>query len=576
MDQIAFLTQRVWRLEQELARLKGEPLESIVPEAPAASQTPSEAARPAAAIAAGPSPAVSLPPVQLETELVGTWFARIGAVALLIGAGFAFKYGIDRGLIGPAARVASGVAAGVALVIAGEAARLRTWERLAQAVAAAGVGLLYVSIWAAYNLYDLIDGGPAFAVVSLITVGSTALAIFHRWEPLAALATIGGFLGPLLVGGRDEPAALYTYVLILDAGVLAVAGRMRWPSLDVLAFVGSWGLFAAGAASASTPLALGYATALFAVLSAPVAQAFARREDPNDDAHALVAALNIAAYAVAGFALLSRDAETSRGIFLAAVGAAHFAAGAVARSKGRARATSTTLLITGEILLAGAVPLLWTGLTVPVVWTLGGLALATLGATTRLGTAREAGAILVALSLVGSVVGRFHLGASYDPERLLASAESLMLILQIAAMYVLAAVFSFGPREEWETALARGAVVGANVLTVAWMSFEAIAHRGAVLDRRDEPLQFTLTAIWSLYAAVLMIAGIAGRWRPVRLMSITLFGAAIAKAALIDLWLLETGYRVLAFIGLGAILLLASLSYHRFAALIFEDDEGAP
>ena len=49
--------------------------------------------------------------LDIEESVVGTWFPRLGALALLLGAGFGFRYAVDRGWIGPGARVAVGSAA---------------------------------------------------------------------------------------------------------------------------------------------------------------------------------------------------------------------------------------------------------------------------------------------------------------------------------------------------------------------------------------------------------------------------------------------------------------------------------
>jgi uncharacterized membrane protein len=48
----------------------------------------------------------------------------------------------------------------------------------------------------------------------------------------------------------------------------------------------------------------------------------------------------------------------------------------------------------------------------------------------------------------------------------------------------------------------------------------------------------------------------------------------IVKMALVDLWTVQTGYRVLGFLGIGVLLLTASLTYHRFRWLVTEDEAG--
>ena len=113
--------------------------------------------------------------------------------------------------------------------------------------------------------------------------------------------------------------------------------------------------------------------------------------------------------------------------------------------------------------------------------------------------------------------------------------------------------------------------VAANALALAWMSAEAIAHYHAVAGGTGwQPLQFTLSTTWGLYAGALLTVGVVTRQRWARLAALGLFAVTVAKMLLLDLWTLSTGERVLAFIGVGCLLLACSLMYHRFRDMILE------
>lgn len=151
------------------------------------------------------------------------------------------------------------------------------------------------------------------------------------------------------------------------------------------------------------------------------------------------------------------------------------------------------------------------------------------------------------------------------------SAQSAWVLGVVAALAVEAVAFSRDEdpvsRRLWYPLSA----VAANGLTVAWLSAEAVAYYHPGLRGAGwQPLQFTLSAIWAIYAGVLLTVGVATRQRWARLAALALFGVTVAKMVLIDLWTLSTGERVLAFIGLGALLLACSLMYHRFKHMIFD------
>jgi len=71
--------------------------------------------------------------------------------------------------------------------------------------------------------------------------------------------------------------------------------------------------------------------------------------------------------------------------------------------------------------------------------------------------------------------------------------------------------------------------------------------------------------VWVVYGIAMLIAGMYLRNRPVRVMAMLLLGLVILKTFLYDVWTIEKVYRVIAFIGLGVALLVASYIYqaHR-------------
>jgi uncharacterized membrane protein len=575
MDQIVLLTQRVYRLEQEVARLKGATLETL----PQAAGPPEAAPPPFAPPRPGTLPAQAPRPIfgdaRVESELVATWFGRIGAVALIIGAAFGFKYGIDRGYIGPAARVIIGILAGFGMIGAGEWSRRRGWDPFAQAVTAAGLATIVLSVWAAYNLYAYLSAPVALAFLFAVTLLGVALALRHDSQALAVLATIGAFLDPLLVGGRSNPGGLYGYALVVDAGVVWVAAARRWPSLDVLAAIASWILFGAGANDASTGVALAYSTAIFGVFS--VASIVTEDAEIGEVPwRAVLGAVNGVAYLTAGLALLEDRAAQTQGAFAAFAGAAQVLLGAAVQRIRPDRAAERTSSVLAMVFFTIAVGFQWHGIDASLAWAVEAAILA--AGATLLGNQflRVSSLAVLGVSVVSSVFVQWEFGHEYHPQHVLASRESIVFVVQIASALMITWLLASGEKL-WEKQAAAIALVGANALAILWLSFEAFAHyRGTSFDvpfDKRQALQFTLSSIWGLYAAALLAIGIAVRSRLVRLMSISLFGLTIVKMATQDLWTLTTGFRTLGFIGLGAVLLLTSLSYHRFRDLILGDTE---
>lgn len=181
--------------------------------------------------------------ISLEEILAGRWMTWVGALAVIIGIGFFFKYAIDNQWIGETGRVVLGLILGMGVFAGGAFAMLKDYKALSQGLVGAAMGILYFSLFAAFKWYELFGKDQntiPFVGMILITASGLAFAAYFDALATAILALIGGFLTPMMLStGVDAQVSLFTYILILDAGVLGVATFRQWRSLEILAFAGS-------------------------------------------------------------------------------------------------------------------------------------------------------------------------------------------------------------------------------------------------------------------------------------------------------------------------------------------------
>ncbi len=162
--------------------------------------------------------------------------AVLGAIVLALAAVMFLRYAIEHGLIPPIVRVAIGLSVGLGAIAFAETLRKREYATTANALAGGGIVILYVSVWSARVLYELIGGGLAYVLMILITVTCGLLSWRHRARDIALLGLVGGFATPILLStGRDNPIGLFPYVLMLDFGLFTLARRRGWPVLMILA-----------------------------------------------------------------------------------------------------------------------------------------------------------------------------------------------------------------------------------------------------------------------------------------------------------------------------------------------------
>ncbi len=242
-DRVALLEARVASLEARLAKLDGVTSPAAAPpESP-----PVPVAEPEPVVAPEPSIRPEPPPPPPPREpakpnpMVG-WFTggnaivRVGIVVLFIGLAFLARYSIEQGLVPPELRVAGIGIAGIVLLFLGWRL-LESRPGYALSLQGAGVGVLYLTVFGALRLYNLIPPEAAFPLLVLIAALATWLAIRQDSAVLAGFGAAGGFVAPVLAStGRGDHVMLFGYFTVLNAAVLGTAWFKSWRSLNLVGF----------------------------------------------------------------------------------------------------------------------------------------------------------------------------------------------------------------------------------------------------------------------------------------------------------------------------------------------------
>jgi uncharacterized membrane protein len=223
----------------------------VVHAPPPAAKVASQPARPPAPPPASPPPPRSDEPAEPPSPPPSSsidwerWIgirgaAVLGAIVLALAGLLFFQYSIQHGLLTPPMRVTLGLAVGIAAIVGAELLRPRGYQQTPDAMAGAGLVVLYAALWAGHTLYGLIPMMLCFALMALVTVVGGLLAVRHASRLVAVLGLIGGFATPLLLrSDADRPIGLFGYVLLLDLGLLAVGKKKGWPWLSLLGLAGT-------------------------------------------------------------------------------------------------------------------------------------------------------------------------------------------------------------------------------------------------------------------------------------------------------------------------------------------------
>jgi uncharacterized membrane protein len=188
---------------------------------------------------AGPKPKKAR--ASAEVAVGQKWFLGVGVFVLLLAAGFFLKYAFDEKWIGPAAQVTLGFIAGGLCFVGGEICRRRSLRGLDIALAAVGLGVLYLSIYAANQIYGLIP--DPLTILLVLLVSAVGLSIATVWDSrlVAVLAFLGGYLAPVLdTSDRSDHHLFFGCLVIINIASEGVAYLKRWTQLYFLGALFSW------------------------------------------------------------------------------------------------------------------------------------------------------------------------------------------------------------------------------------------------------------------------------------------------------------------------------------------------
>jgi uncharacterized membrane protein len=210
--------------------------------------------RPTRSLPATPAKPAGTPWVEQAWKSAQAWLLggntilRVGLLVLFIGLAFLARQAVHMGLLPVELRLAAIGLAGLALTVWGFRQRA-TKPGLALSLQGGGVAVLYLTVFAAFKLYGLLDPLPAFGLMVLICALSCALALLQDGRSLAVVAFLGGFATPVLLStGGGSHVALFSYYLLLNLAILFMAYRRSWRVLNLVGFfstfviAGAWGV----------------------------------------------------------------------------------------------------------------------------------------------------------------------------------------------------------------------------------------------------------------------------------------------------------------------------------------------
>lgn len=197
--------------------------------------------------AAPPPTAARLPRTKSDLEkFIGeNLINKIGIIITVIGVAIGAKYAIDHELVSPLTRIVLGYLAGGTLL--GFAIKLKPrYENFSAVLLSGSMAILYFITYAAYSFYELIPQLLAFLLMMVFTAFTVVAAVTYNRQVIALIGMVGAYAVPFLLSdGSGRVAVLFSYVAIINLGILAISFRKYWRSLYYTSFGFTWIIYAA-------------------------------------------------------------------------------------------------------------------------------------------------------------------------------------------------------------------------------------------------------------------------------------------------------------------------------------------
>ena len=509
--------------------------------------------------------------LDLETLIGGRWMNRIGIVAIIGAVAFFLKYAFDNNWIGPSGRVAIGILLGASMLPWSHWLLHRGYSYFSEGIAGLGAAVLYLSIWAGCQYYTLFTRDVGFYAMIVITAVMAALALGRDSQRIALLSVFGGFLTPLLVStGKDEQVVLFTYLMILGAGLLLIDARRDWRSLSPISFLLTqfyfWGWYSEFYRQPKLERTLIFATFFFLLYAAlPVIRAakYARLHEVDF----LVALANSFAYLGALYLLLWPKDRWPLTLLALALSAVHVTVARLIPPPKSGESPVTRFLFAGLALTFAtlAIPIRLNGKWITLAFAVEGAILVWTGLRSATALMRGAGYFLLAISAFRLLFFPLPAPRFLFNERFITYG---VLIACFAAVLYAAGEYASTINKD-ELILFGGIAVAINVYALIALSLELWDHFGAHAGLGiDSGLaqHLSLSLLWTAYATALILLGVKRDSALLRWQALVLFGLVVVKVFIYDSSYLERFYRIISFFILGMMLLVVSFLYQRKVA----------
>lgn len=542
---------------------------------------------------------------QYKEESSGKILGRIGIGALVLGIGFFLKYAFDNNWIGPAGRIFIGVLIGIILISIGQYFR-KKYEMFSEVMFGGGIVVLYLSFYAAHYFYNLIDPFTTGVLMVIVTGLTFVFSFINEDNKLAILAVVGGFMTPYIIGATgNNMVEVFSYITILNIGVLAVTIFKKWPELVALAIVGTainfatWFVPFYKEAYLNTTVFFLIITFIIFFIASIYRIVMYKAKSMEVDYFLLVS--SAFGFFAMFYYIMKPNHEPMLGFYTLILAGLYLIVSYIVNKQNSEDKTLNIFMPAMAVaFLSVAVPIQFSGATIAILWFIESCVLFLVASSMGNRGFQLMGICVYVLGIINFFGWNNSdaLSPSFVP--FMNKAFGILIVAVISAYFISYIYKRYGSVsvENQKDGIIAFVII-ANIVTLYAFSTQIIFYynsQNIILEnsyrqqikinsqynndnynyRNSDRINLdksttsnknksntTLSIFWAVYAAILTAIGFVKRSSNLRYLGLALFILTAVKIV-VDVWSLGSLYRIISFIGLGVIALIASFVYSKY------------
>ncbi|MEL1243268.1 DUF2339 domain-containing protein [Flavobacterium sp. DGU11] len=365
---------------------------------------------------------------------------KIGILILVLGISYFVKFAIDKDWINEPARVGIGILAGSIVMLV--AHKLRTnYKAFSSVLVAGAISIYYFTIAVAFHDYHLFSQTVAFIIMVAITAFSAFLSVSYDRMELAALTLIGGFAVPFMVStGSGNYVVLFSYITILNVGILAIAYYKKWNFINLQAYLftvllyGGWLFTIIGTEKAPYTGALAFGFVFYFVFILMNIINNIRNKTPFSNMQLSILVSNTFLFYAAGMVILEYFRPEYKGMFTLLLGVFNFCFAWLLYKKLDMDQKVIYILIGLTLTFVTlAIPIQFEGNYITLFWSAEAVLLMWLAQKSKIESFRFGSGIVHALMLISLVMDWLNIYYSSDALTIVANPAFLTSLFSIAS-----------------------------------------------------------------------------------------------------------------------------------------------